>query len=186
MGGGFRVENEGKAEVGGGDRVGTGKGAGKSMRTRLSKLPFSKVPFSFFPLSWAKFLIPGIRSEIPLEPLFCGREKSRKLPAKFSAKFLARKISKQNSLTSFCRSAGRTLQFLPDDLGAITTSFLGARGAVAPPESLEIGVRIVSLHSGPGALSILEILENLEILERRQTVENKGESDHFSEKSGCP
>ena len=41
------MENEEKGKgvesVGGG--VGTGKGTGKSMRTRLSKLPFSNLPF---------------------------------------------------------------------------------------------------------------------------------------------
>ena len=33
-----------------GDGAGTGKGTGKSMRMRLSKLPSSKLPFSFSPI----------------------------------------------------------------------------------------------------------------------------------------
>ena len=50
VGGGFHVKKmgdkgKGMGRVGGG--VGTGKGTGKSMRTRLSKLPFSKPPFTF-------------------------------------------------------------------------------------------------------------------------------------------
>ena len=47
---GFPVENEGKRGRrwrGWGGGVGTGKGTGKSMRTRLSKLPFSDLPFCF-------------------------------------------------------------------------------------------------------------------------------------------
>ena len=42
--------DEGKEEGGGEGRggVGTGKGTGKSMRTRLSKLPFSKLLFKSF------------------------------------------------------------------------------------------------------------------------------------------
>ena len=48
MGQGFRVGIRGGEGV-----VGTGKETGKSMRTRLSKLPFSKLPglllLSFFP-----------------------------------------------------------------------------------------------------------------------------------------
>ena len=50
---GFPVENEGKGKGVGrvGCGVGTGKGTGKSMCTRLSKLPFSKLPFSFSPIS---------------------------------------------------------------------------------------------------------------------------------------
>ena len=51
-GGGFSVEDDGKTgkgvrRVGGG--VGTGKGTGKSMHMRLSKLTFSKPPLSFSP-----------------------------------------------------------------------------------------------------------------------------------------
>ena len=43
------LENDGKGKGVGrvGAGVGTGKGTGKSMRTCLSKLPFSKLPFSF-------------------------------------------------------------------------------------------------------------------------------------------
>ena len=44
VGGGFHVESEGKGEGG----MGTAKGTGRSMRRRLSKLPFSKLPFRFF------------------------------------------------------------------------------------------------------------------------------------------
>ena len=44
----FPMENEGGW---GGVGWGTGKGTGKSMRTHLSKLPFSKLPFSFSPTS---------------------------------------------------------------------------------------------------------------------------------------
>ena len=44
---GFPLEHKGKGELGG---VGTGEGTGKSMRTRLSKLPFSDLPFSFSPM----------------------------------------------------------------------------------------------------------------------------------------
>ena len=50
VGGSFLVENKGKGGRGGG---GWGvvwepaKGTGKSMRTRLSNLPFGKLPFSF-------------------------------------------------------------------------------------------------------------------------------------------
>ena len=51
MGGGLlwktRQKGKGVGRVGG---VGTGKGTGKSMRTRLSRLPFSKLPFSFCPM----------------------------------------------------------------------------------------------------------------------------------------
>ena len=45
------MENQGKGEGGGegGGSVGTSKGTGKSMRTRLSKLPFSKRPFRIWP-----------------------------------------------------------------------------------------------------------------------------------------
>ena len=47
------MENEGKGGRGWGvwdGGVGTGKGTGKSIRTRLSKLPFSNLPFSFSPI----------------------------------------------------------------------------------------------------------------------------------------
>ena len=40
----FLLGKQGKSVGGGG--VGTGKGTGKSMRTRLSKPPFSKLPFN--------------------------------------------------------------------------------------------------------------------------------------------
>ena len=40
---------------GGGAGEGTGKGTGKSMRARLSKLPFSNLPFSFFPIITGHF-----------------------------------------------------------------------------------------------------------------------------------
>ena len=42
--------------------MGTGKGTGKSMRTRLSKLPFSKLPFSFSPI---RELSEGVKSCVP-------------------------------------------------------------------------------------------------------------------------
>ena len=49
-----RERGKGVGRVGAG--VGTGKGTGKSVRTRLSKLPFSKLPWSFSPKeSHAKF-----------------------------------------------------------------------------------------------------------------------------------
>ena len=44
----MRENGEGVGRVGGG--VGTGKGTGRSMRTRLSKLPFSNLPLSFSPI----------------------------------------------------------------------------------------------------------------------------------------
>ena len=47
-GGWFPVENKRRRGGGGGGGVGTGKGIGKSMRTRLSKLPFSKLLFCLF------------------------------------------------------------------------------------------------------------------------------------------
>ena len=43
----MREKGKEVGRVGGG--VGTGKGTGKSMRTRLSKLPFSKLPLSLSP-----------------------------------------------------------------------------------------------------------------------------------------
>ena len=51
VGGGFPVGNQGEGARGGEGwgGVGTGKGTGKSMHTRLSKLPFSNLPFSFSP-----------------------------------------------------------------------------------------------------------------------------------------
>ena len=41
----------------GGGGVGTGKGTGKSMRTRLSKLPFGNLPFSNLPFSFSAKLL---------------------------------------------------------------------------------------------------------------------------------
>ena len=43
----FSKGQRGQGLVRVGDGVGTGKETGKSMRTHLSKLPFSKLPFSF-------------------------------------------------------------------------------------------------------------------------------------------
>ena len=57
--------NERKGEGGWGGwgvGVGTGKGTGKSMHTRLSKLPFSKLPFSFSPTNaTSHFFFSGAR-----------------------------------------------------------------------------------------------------------------------------
>ena len=50
----MKEKGRGVGRVWGG--VGTGKGTGKSMCTRLSKLPFSKLPFSFSLISVALFL----------------------------------------------------------------------------------------------------------------------------------
>ena len=54
VGVGFLVGNEGNEGKGEGGRVGggvgTGKGTGESMRTRLSKLPFSHLPLSLSPI----------------------------------------------------------------------------------------------------------------------------------------
>ena len=47
----MRGKGEGGGEGGGG--VGTSKGTGKSVRTRLSKLPFSKLPFIRKGRTWA-------------------------------------------------------------------------------------------------------------------------------------
>ena len=62
-GGGFpvknmRVKGKGVRRVGGG--VGTCKGTGKSMRTRLSKLPFSKLPCSLSQKSAQPKLVTGL------------------------------------------------------------------------------------------------------------------------------
>ena len=74
----FPVEDEGKGRgwggLGGG--VGTGKGTGKSMRTRLSKRPFSKLPFSFSPIG------PKRSRELPATfPARCPCQKPRELGA---------------------------------------------------------------------------------------------------------
>ena len=68
-GGGFPVRNEGKGEGGGegGGGVGTSKATGKSMRTRLSKLPFSKLPLSFSPDQVLAALAPFV-SKVLYEP----------------------------------------------------------------------------------------------------------------------
>ena len=57
------MENKGKGEEGGdgGGGVGTGKGTGKSMRTRLSKLPFSKL----FSPKQKNLHAPSLFSEVP-------------------------------------------------------------------------------------------------------------------------
>ena len=47
---GFRGGGGGVVGRGWEGGVGTGKGTGKSMRTHLSKLPFSNLPFSFSPI----------------------------------------------------------------------------------------------------------------------------------------
>ena len=49
----WKMREKGKRGGEGGGRGGDGKGSGKSMRTRLSKLPFSELPFSFSPISGA-------------------------------------------------------------------------------------------------------------------------------------
>ena len=43
----WKMTEKGKGVGRAGGGVGTDKGTGKSMRTRLSKLPFSKLPLSF-------------------------------------------------------------------------------------------------------------------------------------------